>query len=111
MIRSINKRAPFAELSAKGARFFYSSVTIGVVGFAQEVVDADLIEAGKFDENGGGNVVFARFVFGIARLGHHQHFRHLRLIQVPIFPQIPNPRIHTDQPLSYPLLFYRKIIK
>lgn len=40
------------------------------VGFAQKVIDAGVIKTGQFNQNGGGNVVLAGFIFGIAGLGH-----------------------------------------
>ena len=37
------------------------------------------------------NIIFAGFILGIAGLGHVQNRCHLRLGQVGVFPQIPQP--------------------
>jgi len=36
----------------------------------------------QFDEDGGGDVIFARLIFGIAGLGHAEQLGELRLIHV-----------------------------
>ena len=51
-----------------------------VIRFSQQIIDAGVVKACQADEDGGGNVVLARFVFGIARLRHSKHFGNLRLV-------------------------------
>ena len=65
-----------------------ASIASWVIGFSQQIIDAGVVKARQADEDGGGNVVLARFVFGIARLRHAQHVGYLGLIEVFIFAQI-----------------------
>ena len=57
-------------------------ISLGVVGFAQQIINAGVVKPRQLDQNGGGDVVFSRFVFGIARLGHSQHFGNLSLVHI-----------------------------
>ena len=57
----------------------------GVVGFAQEVVDAGVVDAGELDEDGGGDVALASFIFGIACLRHIEHFCNFGLVPIVVF--------------------------
>ena len=65
-----------------------ASIASRVIRFPQKVIDAGVIEARQANEDGGGNVVLARFVFGIARLRHAQHVGYLGLVEVFIFAQV-----------------------
>ena len=47
-----------------------------------------MIKPCKLNQNGGRNVIFACFVFGIARLRHAQHLGDLGLVEVFIFAQV-----------------------
>ena len=69
-------------------------ISRGVIGFAEEIIDAFVVESRKLDQNSGGNVIFARFVFGISGLRHPQHLSHLRLIQVSVLAQTPQACVH-----------------
>ena len=74
-----------------------SVVSLWVVGFAEEVVDGCVVQAGELDEDGGGDVVVAGFVLTVARLRHMEHARDMYLGQVMIFAHITNTRItHND---------------
>ena len=45
-------------------------ISIWIVGFAEQIIDADIIKAGKFDEDLSRNIICANFIFGIAGLRH-----------------------------------------
>ena len=65
---------------------FVLFIPFALVRFAQQVIDAGIVETGQADQNSGGNVVFAGFVFGITGLRHPEYLCHLRLIHVFVFP-------------------------
>ena len=45
-------------------------VSLGIVGFTEQVIDADAIEAGKLDEDLSWDIVCTHLIFGISRLRH-----------------------------------------
>lgn len=68
-------------------------IAVGAIGFAEQIIDACVVEARESDEHIGGNMMYAAFVFGIARLGHVQMIGQVLLLQIAIFAQISNSRI------------------
>lgn len=45
-------------------------ISFRIIGFAEKIIDADVIEAGEFDENLGWDIICADFIFGISGLRH-----------------------------------------
>ena len=74
-------------------------ITLWVVGFAENIVDTDIVESGKFDEDLSWNIICANFIFGISGLGHTQIVCKLFLTQIMICPKIPDTSInHPSSP-------------
>jgi len=69
-------------------------ISLWIVGFAEQVVDADVVKAGELDENLRRNIVRSNFILGIAGLRHAQIIGHLLLFQIMIGSQIANTLIH-----------------
>ena len=59
---------------------FVILISFWIIGFTQKIIYARIIKPCKLNEDSGGNVVFPRFVFGISRLGHSEHFCYLCLV-------------------------------
>ena len=79
------------DLTQRRPSFFL--IAGGVVGFAQEVVDAGVVDAGELDEDGGGDVVFTCFIFAVAGLGHIEHFGDRDLFPVMILAKVADALI------------------
>jgi len=45
-------------------------ISLWIVGFTEQVVDADIVESGKFDKNLSWNVVCTYLIFRISGLRH-----------------------------------------
>jgi len=69
-------------------------VSFGIIGFAKQIVDADIVKAGKFNEDLSWNIICADFIFGISCLRHAQIIGYLLLIQIVIVSQIANALIN-----------------
>ena len=69
-------------------------ISLWIVGFTEQVVDADAVKAGELDENLRRNIVRSNFILGIAGLRHAQIIGHLLLFQIMIGSQITNALIH-----------------
>ena len=65
------------------------------IGAAKEIICSGLVKVRKLEKNGGGDIIFSGFVFGITGLGHSQKLRHLLLCKIPIFPQISDAFVHS----------------
>ena len=59
-------------------------VSLGIVGFTEQVIDADAIEAGKLDQNFYGNGAFSCFIVRVSCLSDMQMIRKdgLRVIMI-----------------------------
>lgn len=74
-------------------------ISFGYIGLPEQVVDIDVIESGKLNENRRGNIVFPGLILGVAGLGHVQISSDLGLIHIVVFPQVSNTAISQgDQP-------------
>ena len=68
-------------------------VTFGIVGLAEEVIDAGVIDAGELDEDAHGDIRGADFVFTVTGLRDIEHGCNLGLLPVMIFTEIANAGI------------------
>ena len=76
------------------ATFRVSFVALGLIGFTQKIIDADIIKLSELNQNLRGNIICANFVFGIACLRHSEIISDLLLIQIVIGTQIANTMIN-----------------
>lgn len=69
------------------------------IGTAEEIIHADFIVVCQTVEDAHGDVQPAQLVVGICGLMDLEHFGQILLLQVPVFPQVPESVcIHVDHP-------------
>ena len=59
-------------------------IALRVIGFAEQIINAGIVKAGKLDQNLSRDIVGADFVFRVAGLRHAQIISNLLLIQIMI---------------------------
>ena len=64
----------------------------------QKIIDGNLMKFCKGNQNGAWNIQNTAFITGISGLRKIEHFCHLFLGQISIFPKIPNSLIHHSSP-------------
>lgn len=68
-------------------------ISLWICGFADKIVDAGVIDAGKLDENGDGDVGRADFVLAVTRLCNAEFGGNGGLLQVVVFAKVTDARI------------------
>ena len=69
---------------------------------AEQVVHGNIVEIRDFDENFGGNVMFAGFIIAVSPLGTVQIFCHGSLCQIPVLAEIPDSyKLHKHPTFLY----------
>lgn len=67
-------------------------ISLWIRCFSDKVVDAGVIDAGKLDENGDGNVGCADFVLAVTRLRNAELCGNGGLLQVMVFAKVTDAR-------------------
>ena len=68
-------------------------VALGVIGLAEEVVNAGVIDAGELDEDGNRDIRCTDLIFAVAGLRDIEHGGHGSLFPVAVFTQVPQARV------------------
>ena len=92
---SFEKTAPEKSEAAGG---LFGRIGLFYVGSVQKVVYAHMVKIRQRAENLRGNVPPAVFVVGVAGLGAVEKLCQRFLLQVMIFPQIPDSPVHLLTP-------------
>ena len=70
-------------------------VAFGIVSLAQQIIYGNVVKICQSDQDICGNITLPQFIIAIDLLGTVEKFGNLPLLQVTIFPQIPNPLVHS----------------
>lgn len=92
----MKEQAALFAWNEKGACRFGKSlicISLWIRGFADKIVDAGVIDAGKLDKDGDGNVGRADFVLAVAGLGNAELGGNGGLLQVVVFAKVTDARI------------------
>lgn len=68
-------------------------ISLWIRGFSDKIVDAGVIDAGKLDEDGDGNVRRADFVLAVTRLCDAELGGNGGLLQIVVFAKVTDARI------------------
>lgn len=88
-----NKKITTHHISSGGPSFF---VSIGVGGFAEQVVDGSVVKAGEFDEDGHRNFRSSNFVLAVTGLRDAKLRSNGSLFQVSVFSEVTDTRVWND---------------
>lgn len=92
----MKEQAALFAWNEKGACRFGKSlicISLWIRGFADKIVDAGVIDAGKLDEDGDGNVGCADFILAVTRLRDAELGGNGGLLQVVVFAKVTDARI------------------
>lgn len=73
-------------------------ISLWIRGFSDKIVDAGVIDAGKLDEDGDGNIGRADFVLAVTRLCDAKFGGNGGLLQVVVFAKVTDARIRDMLP-------------